>query len=145
MEEVAEAGSAAALPQKAAGRLFYGGAGSALALQQTAVRRQKPVPARARSLDSVPVRCEAVRQSLAERGRGDFRVQLGSGAGARHRVRGRDRGREQLRRCARRHARGPVPGRAAAGDGSGGSSGCTCRGAGGAQGRLTWASTSSSR
>ena len=41
MEEVAEAGgdkgSAAALPQTDAGRLLYGGAGSTLALQQTAV------------------------------------------------------------------------------------------------------------
>merc|ERR1719221_1181254 len=31
------------------------------------VRRQKPVPARSRSLDSVPARCEDVRQSLIER------------------------------------------------------------------------------
>ena len=41
MEEVAEAGgdkgSAAALPQSAAGSLLYGGAGRILALQQTAV------------------------------------------------------------------------------------------------------------
>ena len=93
MEEVAEAGgdkgSAAALPQTDAGRLLYGGAGSTLALQQTAVGSAATAAGggitlrlcawaaaggrtrrRGASLDSVPARSEAVRQSLVERGLG---------------------------------------------------------------------------